>query len=487
LNTHNVWSLRFAWKGVDLNSWSAYCRMKNILLGVTTNRSEPCSHKHESLSQGIPYFTWITNELYRSSLDKSQTAGIVNESKFRHIDGIMKIVRRLQNSWTRLEHSVRRADEDARNVMIYQSVQQYKIKNSAEERELGNRCDNLSDAAQESDKAQRQSNGTGLGLSFHIPERVYLVGFSFLIFLDVSFRYVVLYYFTVDGDTFWLSLSIMAVLVSRLSQAGVVYMTKYDTKKPKWSIDGKIFDILICILGFGVPRSVYRWYAKQDLLAKENQSPGGERAERRNIPQDIAAKTTIADLEFARMRTAYLVENISIATLQIYIAAYNGGSSHLAGWLLYILPVSIVILAIGGYSTFRAVSEPLFRFSDQENILSALMFFIIIFDYVMRVLPLIYFVIVFRSIEARYVLGAAVLLWTLGYVSFEYFTQLQRKDRRWYDCFAIFLLTAGLSMSVVADFLPLCRVKFAFFQCGVLCSLRHEFGDSNYNACARPE
>jgi len=465
LNTHNVWSLRFAWKGVDLNSWSSYCRMKNVLLGITMNRSEACKSKHEMLQQGVPYFTWITNELYRSSIDKSKVGGTINEQKFKHIDSIVKIVKKLQDSWPKLEKSIRqRKEEEQRNVAIYQSINQYTVSTPAEERKLGNECDELADQAAEKDTQQQTGGGNLKGmLNFRVPERLYLTSFALLVCADVCARYFVMYFFAADNDPFWLGLSIAFLTISRLVQVGVVYMTKYDEKKPRWSYNGKFLDIIICIIGLGVPNAIRRWFAKQDALAKENQSDRGGRVERRAIPQDIAAKTTIADLEFARLRTAYLVENIAVATLQIYITAIDNTDS-IYKWLTFILPISVLVLAVGGYSTFRAVSEPLFRFSDQENILSFLMLMIIVLDYAMRVLPVVFFIVTFDNLSSRFVTCLAVIVWTYGYILFEYFSQLKPQERKWLDLGPIILLGIGLLMTVVADFLPLCRFKFAFFH-----------------------
>jgi len=122
------------------------------------------------------------------------------------------------------------------------------------------------------------------------------------------------------------------------------------------------------------------------------------------------------------------------------------------------------VVGHGGYRTFRAVSEPLFRFSDEEGLLSVLLLIIVISDMCVRCLSVILFFLSFDDPGFRLLLILVLSTWEITYVLFEYFTQQPKRNRRYSDISLIFVHTITLGLTIISAYAPLLRFKFAFTQ-----------------------
>jgi len=328
LNTHNVWSLKHAWKSLDQSRWRAFCSYKALLVGTSTKQSDDCKLIHQDwakdceneINVGIPYFTWVTSELYKTSLDKSEkSSGALNQTKFANVTEVVEIVLKFQSSWeelsTRLKSKNNLQSMETQRALMENTLGRFWVEDINHEQELANELDSLADKAKASD-SKEASTRRGC-CKYSIPQRAVLISYACFVIADVLTNYALFAFFGMNFAKagFWFFISVLSVTTSRIVQVGIIYVTKYNEHITKYSVSGKFWSMFITFFGFGIPLSLYRFL----YTAKETKGIRDPFAGSRDIPQDLSIRSTAADLEFSRLRGVYIVESMFSLFLKLYI------------------------------------------------------------------------------------------------------------------------------------------------------------------------
>merc|ERR1719361_1569434 len=88
-----------------------------------------------------------------------------------------------------------------------------------------------------------------------------------------------------------------------------------------------------------------------------------------------------------------------------------------------------------------------------------------LFDYIIRVMCVVWFITVYKTNREIMWGGFMVWLWEFSYIYFEYVTQVPRHKRNFKtDIPLILTLSIGLLFTIVPCFLKVVRFKFAFYN-----------------------